>query len=227
MTGPQRLVVFDIDGTLVDSAALIFDGFAAAFAAVGRPMPERRVVFDHVGLSLELAMAALMPEAPAAEVAKAVAAYKGAYVSMRAAQAEAAVPLFAGARAAIEALGARPDVLIGAATGMARRGLDHALGVHGLDPLFATRQTADRHPSKPDQAMLLAALAETGVAPGQAVMVGDTTYDIEMAANAGVAALGVSWGHHPPEALRQAGARRVLARFDELIPALDEIWRRA
>lgn len=227
MSDPLRLVVFDIDGTLVDSAALIHEGFARAFAAVGRPLPPRDEIFARVGLSMFEAMAGLMPGAPETEVMAVVAAYKREYVALRAQQGEAGVPLFAGARAAIEALAARPGVLIGAATGMARRGLDHALGVHGLGAHFVTRQSADMHPSKPNPAMLLAALAETGVEARNAVMVGDTSYDIEMAVNAGVAAIGVTWGHHPPEALKAAGAVRVIDSFDELGPALDEIWRRA
>jgi phosphoglycolate phosphatase len=227
MSGPLRLVVFDIDGTLVDSAALIHAGFAGAFATLGRPLPERREIFARVGLSLHEAMAGLLPGATPTELARAVEAYKRAYVALRAERAEGGVPLFPGAREAIAALAARPEVLIGAATGMARRGLDHALSANRLEPFFVTRQSADIHPSKPNPAMLNAALAETGVAPGHAVMVGDTTYDIEMAANAGVAAVGVSWGHHSPEALAAAGAARVIGDFAELIPAIDAIWRNA
>jgi phosphoglycolate phosphatase len=221
---PLRLVVFDIDGTLVDSAALIYRAFDETFARLGRPTPPRYEIFARVGLSIHEALAGLMPGAGEDEVAHAVAAYREVYVRLRAEQGAGGVPLFAGARAALEALAARPDVLLGAATGMARRGLDHALDTHGLARWFVTRQSADLHPSKPHPAMLEAALAETGVEAANAVMVGDTSFDIEMAVNAGVTALGVSWGHHAPEVLEAAGARRVLGDFAELVPALETIW---
>jgi phosphoglycolate phosphatase len=219
-----RLVVFDIDGTLVDSQALIFAGFVVAFAAVGRAAPERRAVMSQVGQSLPEAMRQAMPAATQVELDTAIAAYRAHYLEQRSRQGAAAVPLFSGARTAIEALAARPEVLIGAATGLARRGLDHVLAVHGLDHHFVTRQSADGHPSKPAPSMLHAALAETGVDRERAVMVGDTTFDIEMAQNAGMAAIGVTWGNHPPEALHAAGAAEVIAEFAALIPALDRIW---
>ena len=218
------LVVFDIDGTLVDSEALILEGFAHAFAGAGLALPPSGALLAQVGLSLPEAVRALLPDAGAAIVERVVAGYREHYTRLRAEQGPAAVPLFAGAKAAIETLAALPGVLIGAATGMARRGLDHALDVHGLGRHFITRQTADIHPSKPHPAMLEAALAETGVDRARAVMVGDTTYDIEMAVNAGVAGIGVSWGHHPPAALAAAGARAVADDFAALLAALDEVW---
>ena len=92
--------------------------------------------------------------------------------------------------------------------------LDH----HGLRPLFVTLQTADGNPSKPHPAMLERAMAETGSRPVETVFVGDTTFDVEMALAAGVRAVGVAWGYHPPEELAAAGAERVLDSFAELTP---------
>lgn len=221
------LVVFDIDGTLVDSEALILEGFALAFSAVGRPAPPRRAVLDQIGLSLPEVARRLLPEAGTDEQAAVAQAYREHFVRLRAEQGTAGVPLFGGAREAVEALAARPEVLIGAATGMARRGLDHVLEVHGLAHHFATRQSADRHPSKPHPAMLEAALTEAGVDPTRAVMVGDTSYDIEMAVAAGVAGIGVSWGHHSAETLKAAGAARVVDSFAALLTAIDEVWEAA
>lgn len=220
-----RLVVFDIDGTLVDSAALIAESFAEAFAAVGRAAPSRAAVLAEVGLSLPVAVARLLPEAGEEDHARAVQGYRDNYLRLRAEQGAAAVRLFEGAKETIEALAARPEVLIGAATGMAMRGLLHVLDAHDLRRHFVARQSADGNPSKPHPAMLEAALREAGVEPGQAVMVGDTSYDMEMAVNAGVTGLGVNWGHHPREALIAAGAVRVIDSFKELPSALEEIWR--
>lgn len=215
------LVVFDMDGTLVDSAGLIVEGFAAAYAAVGRPPAPREDVLAQVGLSLPQAIAALMPEADAATLDAAVEGYRAHYLKLRAERGPASVPLFAGARAEIERLAGEPEVLIGAATGMARRGLDHVLDVHGLTRHFVTRQTADTNPSKPHPAMLETALSETGVARDRAVMVGDTTFDMEMAAAAGVIGIGVSWGHHAPAAMLKAGAHTVVDDFAALARVVD------
>lgn len=216
------LVVFDIDGTLVDSGALILDVFSRTFDTIGHAMPEPRAVLSLLGLSLPVLMRRLMPDADEATLETAVAVHKAGFVALRQERGPAAAPLFAGAKDEIERLAAIPEVLIGAATGMARRGLDHMIETHGFERHFVTRQTADGHPSKPHPSMLVTALAETGVAPGRAVMVGDTSYDMEMAANAGIAGIGVSWGHHDARTLREAGARTVARDFAALARALDE-----
>jgi phosphoglycolate phosphatase len=99
------------------------------------------------------------------------------------------------------------------------------LDAHGLTHWFHTTQVADDHPSKPHPAMLLAALRQAGT--DRAVMIGDTSYDIEMARNAGLPGLGVAWGYHPPDALTLAGATAVLTGFGDLPAALDAIWGQA
>lgn len=223
MNAPLRLVVFDVDGTLIDSQDMIVATMHRAFGGVGAELPTRAQVLSIVGLSLTEAVARLAPRMDAARRAKAVEMYRKNAIAIRAAGGETA-PLYPGARAALAALHARAEVLLGVATGKARRGLDHICAEHGLDRFFATRQTADGHPSKPHPSMLWAALDETGVEPGQAVMIGDTSYDIEMGRAAGFHTIGVSWGYHPAEHLRAAGADRVIARFGDLEPALEEMW---
>ena len=94
---------------------------------------------------------------------------------------------------------------------------------HQLADFFATHQVADFHPSKPHPSMILQAMEEAGVAPGDTVMVGDTSFDMEMAAAAGVQGIGVSWGYHPVSQL--VAAVRVIDGFDALLPALNEMWR--
>lgn len=215
------LVVFDMDGTLVDSGAMILEVFTRTFEAIGHPPAKPQEVLSLLGLSLPVLMRRLMPDADDATVETAVAVHKAGFVEMRRERGPASAPLFEGAKDEIERLAAIPEVLIGAATGMARRGLDHVLAVHTFERHFVTRQTADGHPSKPHPSMLEAALSETGVAPGRAVMVGDTTFDMEMAANAGIAGIGVSWGHHTPAALRAAGAMSVVDDFAGLARAID------
>jgi len=98
------------------------------------------------------------------------------------------------------------------------------LGRHGLSGRFATIQTSDDAPSKPHPGMVLAAMRQAGVPPCDTVMVGDTVYDVEMARAAGVRAIGVGWGYHPPEALAAAGVDALLGDFSELAAALDRLW---
>ncbi|PKP82261.1 MAG: HAD family hydrolase [Alphaproteobacteria bacterium HGW-Alphaproteobacteria-2] len=219
------MVVFDVDGTLIDSAESIFACLCATFDVLGRPRLPRAEALAVVGLSLPEAFARLLPGAGAGEVAAAVAAYRAAFLDLRAAgRAEDAAPLFPGARTLLDALLAAPGLVLGVATGKARRGLDHALALHGLEGHFATLQTADDHPSKPHPSMLRQALAETGVPPGQAVMVGDTSFDMEMGRAAGLRSVGVAWGHHSDAVLTAAGADVVVADFAALGGLLAD-WR--
>lgn len=223
MTGP-RLVVFDVDGTLIDSQRIILASMAEAFAGAGHPMPPEAEVLAIVGLSLPEAMAALAPHLPAADKAALVEGYRGGFVARRAAGgAEAHAPLYPGARAALERVAARSGTLLGVATGKARSGLDHVLRSHDLGGFFATTQTADAHPSKPHPSMLRAALAETGALPARGVMIGDTEFDVAMGRAAGFATIGVDWGYHPRGRLEAAGADMVIDSFDALDAALDAL----
>lgn len=225
---PLRLVVFDVDGTLVDSQGQILRAMRTAFEDVGVAQPDRAAVRSIIGLSLPDAMALLAPTASDADRLRLVSGYKEAFAALRVAGgAEAASPLYPGARAALDALAEIDTLLLGVATGKSRRGLEHLLEAHNLRRFFVTTQVADDHPSKPHPSMLWQALSETGVAAGNAVMLGDTEFDMNMAGAAGVSALGVGWGYHPPDALRASGARDVLAGFADLSPALDTIWRQA
>jgi phosphoglycolate phosphatase len=225
MSGP-RLVVFDVDGTLVDSQHLIVDAMAHAFRAAGHPMPDRAAVLAVVGLSLPVAMAELVAHLPGADPEALAGHYRGRFLAQGAGGA-GVPPLYPGARAALDRLAAEPGTLLGVATGKARRGLDHIVAAHGLGGLFATAQTADGHPSKPDPSMLRAALAETGAEAGRAVMVGDTEFDVLMGRAAGMATIGVAWGYHPRERLAAAGADLVIEDFGALDAALARLAERA
>lgn len=225
MTAPRpRLVIFDVDGTLVDSQDHIHAAMVAAFDAEGLIAPPRAEVLAIVGLSLPEAVSQLVPGLVESRRDRIVAAYKASFAPLRGA---ARAPLYPGARETLLALRTRGDVALGIATGKSRRGLAHLLAAHDLAGLFVTMQVADDHPSKPHPSMVVAALEETGVAAADAVMVGDTTYDMAMARAAGVEALGVGWGYHAAADLTRAGASEVLGAYDGLLPALDRIWRLA
>lgn len=218
-----KLIVFDCDGTLIDSQHMIVAAMNHAFEAHGlEPMP-REDVLSIVGLSLDEALAALLPAAEP-RLRKAVTeGYKDAFHHLRS-RPDLAEPLFPGAMEAIEHLAARDDVLLGIATGKSQKGLRLALEQHDLARFFVTLQTADDAPSKPHPMMLERAMAEAGAAPRDTVLVGDTSYDIHMARAAGTHAFGVDWGYHDTDVLAQAGASVILSDFAEIHPALQTIW---
>lgn len=220
----MKLIIFDCDGTLIDSQGSIVGAMDETFNAQGLVPPSREAVLSIVGLSLEEAMQVLHPDGGAEGASELANAYRHHFIMRRARGEGERDPLYPGTKEMLAALNAREDVLMGVATGKARRGVDHMVAVHALHDLFVTIQTADVAPSKPHPGMILQALAETGAEPANTVMIGDTSYDMDMARAAGVAALGVSWGYHDQATLLQCGARRVMHGFDELLPALGELW---
>lgn len=223
MGAPLRLVIFDVDGTLVDSQHDILGAMSQAFERAALVVPPREEVLGIVGLSLPVAMARLAPAVDPAQLDQLVEGYKAAYVDMRAKVGAAqSSPLYPGARDMLDYLRARPDVLLGVATGKSRRGLDKLIEAHGLENFFLTQQVADFHPSKPHPSMIYEAMQETGVTPEQTVMIGDTTFDMEMARSAGVNGIGVGWGYHPVSAL--SGAMHILDDFEALPQVLSTLW---
>jgi phosphoglycolate phosphatase len=167
-----------------------------------------------VGLSLVQAARRLLPDVDDATCHAITDAYKRAFRSARE-DGKLSQPLFDGIPELLAELRGA-GWLLGVATGMSDRGLTHCLASHGLDGHFVTLQTADRHPSKPHPAMLEAALFEAAVQPEEAVMIGDTSFDIEMAQASGVRAIGVEWGYHAPEELLAAGAEYIAATPQQL-----------
>ncbi|WP_147126921.1 HAD-IA family hydrolase [Shimia ponticola] len=214
-----KLALFDVDGTLVDSQAHIVESMAQAFVSVGLPAPTRSETLGIVGLSLPQAMAVLAPEGPVEHL---VDAYKAAYQSLRGSHGEAAAsPLYDGIKGALDAIYEMDNTLLGLATGKSRRGLDHLVETHDLAWYFVTRQDADGHPSKPHPSMAMTAMAESGAEQG--VMIGDTTYDLEMGRAAGLKTIGVTWGYHPSDLLAPL-ADVVVGAPQELPAAVAAIW---
>ena len=201
-----RLAVFDCDGTLVDSQANICRAMEDAFARARRDPPPRAAIRRIVGLSLVEAVAALLPEEDAALHRTMALDYKHAFQRLRADGTLDDEPLFDGIVEVLTTLAGRGWVL-GVATGKSDRGLAYILDHHGIAARFATLQTADRHPSKPDPAMLLAAVARVGAT--ETVMIGDTSFDMAMAKAAGARAIGVTWGYHDVRDLIAGGAEVV------------------
>ncbi len=220
-----RLAVFDFDGTLVDSQSAIAAAMAAAWRGHGRDAPAAADVRRVVGLPLVDAVARLLPEADGDEHESLAQSYKQYFLAARA-NGEHAEPLYPGAMAALDALDAA-GVLLGIATGKGQAGLIGALEQHGIEARFVTLQTSDLAPGKPSPEMLRRAMDEAGAERGDTVMIGDTTFDIEMARNAGVAAIGVGWGYHDAEELRAAGAAVVIEAFADVPAAVQDLLRRA
>lgn len=224
MSQTLRLAMFDMDGTLIDSQNMIVEAMRRAFADLGAPAISRSAILSIVGLSLDRAVASLLPDLTEAEVAVGAARYKHHFVQLRAEMGgEAAAPLYPGVRQVLDELARDDFLLMGVATGKARRGLDHAYAAHDLGKYFVTHQTADDHPSKPHPSMLTTALGETGAEARRAVMIGDTSFDMEMGKAAGFHTIGVAWGYH--DTARLGAADVVIDDIRTLPEVLNTIWR--
>jgi phosphoglycolate phosphatase len=195
-----------------------------AYGAHDLPCPPRERILSIVGLSLTEAFARLTPGKPRVPIAALVESYKAAFNGLRQSP-DHLEPLFPGARAALDALSARADILLGIATGKSQRGVRAVLGHHDLIARFHTIQTADDAPSKPHPGMVQAAMREAGVGPADTIVIGDTSYDIAMARAAGARAIGVSWGYHPADNLYAEGADLVIDEYPALLPALETVWQ--
>ena len=213
----MKLIVFDLDGTLLDSHAYLDMTFAETFTAEGLLPPDSEALRRVTGLSLERAMQ-ILSGLDGDALASLTARYRTVYHS-RVGTIETE-PLFEGMREAVLALFARPDTLLGIATGKGLPGVERFLSLHGFTDHFVTRQTPNDNPSKPHPGMLLRAMEETGARAKDTLMIGDTSYDMEMARSAGTLALGVAWGSHPAEELRDSGAHMVIDEPSALVDAV-------
>lgn len=207
------LVIFDVDGTLVDSQNLIVEAQAETFRRLGLEPPSREKTLSLVGLSLVPTFQALVGEdGPVDEL---VAHYREVFSTIISTPGRKE-PLFPGVPELIEALHAMPGLTLAVATGKSRRGMARVFDHYGWHGVFASVQTADTNASKPDPEMILNALAETGFQASDAIFIGDTTFDMEMGCAAHVESWGVSWGYHTVDALRAAGAQQILNSTDEV-----------
>jgi phosphoglycolate phosphatase len=216
----KTLIVFDCDGTLVDSQHLIAEAMRLAFLGAGVPAPERAAILRTVGLSMPETLAYLAP-AQCEEIRNKIAlAYREWCLTLRQ-QPHMQEPMFEGAASLLLRLAGNEDILLGLATGKSRRGVMRFIEQNGLKGLFSTIQTADDAPSKPHPAMLLQAMEDTSSHPATTVMIGDTSYDMIMAACANVASIGVTWGYHSMADLKKAGAKAIVHSVSALALELE------
>ena len=217
MNPASKLVIFDCDGTLVDSQHMIIDAMQATFKALGLPAEDDMRIRSTVGLSVLEAIAALRPEDGDKALENAANIFKREFYRLRVEEAPQPDPLYSGTREILEHL-REAGFLLGVATGNSDRGLARVIAEHELGDFFVTLQTADGHPSKPHPSMIQTAALEVGVEPAACIMVGDTSYDMMMARSAGSLAVGVKWGYHSTDELSQGGAHHLLDAFQELAP---------
>ncbi len=216
----MKLVIFDCDGTLVDSQNGIVTAMARALDGAGQAPVTRDQILSGVGLSLELAVARLLPDQDREVVRDVATRYRDCFREIRQDPAHHE-PLYDGMIELVHTLSSRDDHLLGVATGKSVNGTRALLARFGLRPHFVTVQTADTHPSKPHPSMIETAMREAGVAAQRTVMIGDTTFDIEMAHNAGVKPIGVGWGYHPVLHLERCGAVTVAEDAAQLLAVID------
>ncbi len=219
-----RLAVFDCDGTLVDSGHSIVACMREACGRFGYEKPTPDDIRRMVGLPLEDAISGLFPSLELEKIWAIRESYREVFTDLRE-KGEVHEPLYQGALEAIQVL-ENAGWLLGVATGKALKGLVSTLGGHDIHDRFVTLQTPDRSPGKPNPDMLFKAMEETGTEASSTVMIGDTTYDMEMARNAGTYAVGVSWGYHETEELSEAGAHLIVDTYDMLPEAIESLMGR-
>lgn len=204
-----RLIVFDWDGTIIDSAATIVACIQASARDMGLEVPGRERASHIIGLGLQESLRIAVPGLPAERYGEFVACYRRHFLAR-----EDSMALFAGMEELLKELKGRH--LLAIATGKSRRGLERALEATRLKALFAASRCADETSPKPHPAMLLELMEEMDVRQAQVLMVGDTSHDLEMARAAGVDALAVAYGAHPEDGLRACGPLACLADVDSL-----------
>lgn len=209
-----RLVIFDIDGTLVDSRRLIHEAMLHAYDRCGLDDPGYERIRHVIGLGLRQAFVTLEPDAPVPLLAALESAYVAAFVILRETEA-GREPMYPGARELLEDM-RRDGWLLGVATGKSRRGLANIFKLHDLDLLFHAGMCADDGPGKPDPFMVTEQLRVLKIEPHAALMIGDATHDMRMARAAGVRAIGVSWGFGSAAEIFDAGAHEVHHDFSTL-----------
>lgn len=201
----MKLILFDADGTIVDSQAIIHEAMRLCFHRFEKDEPHISQTRSVIGLTLDRAIATVLQKDIDAEVDAMAGEYREIYLSLLNRPELESAP-FAGMTDIVRTLAGRSDVLLGLVTGKSRRGVRRMIEANGFGGCFMTIRCADDCPSKPDPAMVSECIDEAGVTPADTLVVGDTTFDMQMARAAGATGVGVNWGYHNGEQLIGAGA---------------------
>jgi phosphoglycolate phosphatase len=216
----MRLAIFDLDGTLIDSVALIVETVVASFNAAGHTVPDEKAIRAISGITAREALGILAPGVEPVQVDRIMDIYREEYLKRAGVGRE---PLFRGAIAALDRLQSDPETVLAVATGKGYNGAVTLLESHGIIERFNSIQTPDHNRGKPDPQMIETAMRKAGIDRSATVMIGDTVHDMRMARAASVGAIGVAWGYHEIVELEEAGAHIVLQSFDDLDAAITKL----
>ena len=216
-----RLAAFDLDGTLLDSANSIVSGVMACWEACGYPRPDPDQVKKIIGLPWDESVRLLMPGAGDAEFAE-IRAYHEAVFRGERPRPSREENLFPGVVQMLDAV-EETGYLLAIITSRSGNRLFELLESQNIHKRFVSLKTTDNGPGKPNPFLMLQTLDETGVDKQDAIMVGDTTFDVQMARNAGTSAIGVTWGVHQASELRDAGAHHIAKSMEEILPFMDRL----
>lgn len=216
----MKLVLFDCDGTLIDSAHIIHVCMERTFQDVGLNPPHLHQTKSIIGLTLDRAIAGLLQRPVDELVLKMVTRYKHHSLALRR-EGPVHEPFFDGVWDVLSDLANQDEMLVGVVTGKSRRGLDALIKLHDLGGTIVTSRTADECPSKPHPAMVLECCADTGIDSTDTLVIGDAIYDMQMARSAGAEAIGVSWGYSTVEELSDNGAHHIVHDPGDLLPLIN------
>ncbi len=211
----MRLIIFDCDGTLVDSQQTIITATETALSAYDFAPPSRRDILYAVGLPIDVAMRQHVPQASDEQIVNMLDVYRDTYQQLSQ-QDDRGQVMFDGMHEQIVELGEMDETLLGIITMKSRRGLSRVVDAYDIRGFFQVLKSADDGPGKPAPDLMLDAMAETGMTPDQTVMVGDTSFDVMMAKAAGTMAIGVGWGYQTVEELSDSGADEIANTPTEL-----------
>ena len=223
MIKKPKLVIMDLDGTLVDSQEFIISATTVAFRDEGLKVPKRENILSIIGLSLTEAFRVLNKDLNEKQIKKLISTFKNCYNTFS--QEQLISPLYENAKNFLENLKRNEEIILAIATGKGLKGLLQILKAHNLEAFFSKLQTSDFYPSKPDPTMLVSLMKTLKIKTEDAVMVGDTDFDISMAHRAGIKSIGVLWGYHSISRIKLMKPTAIVENFADLEQKINELFR--